>query len=119
MSDGQRFEIREVATLIIVENHTWVEYSIGIEQSLYLAHNLEGIIAPLTANVRCHITACAVLGLERAIVAVENKLGNLLHKLLIACYIGIGRERLVDDKVIVTLQRVTIDAGIVITVFVE
>ena len=108
-----------MASLIVVEYHTRVEDALLVEESLYSAHNVEGLVAPFALDVGCHIAARTVLGLERAIVFVYNQVCHLLHQLFIASHLRLGRERLVDDEVVVALQSVAIDAGIVISIFVE
>ena len=73
------FEVRYVTLRVVVEDNTWVEDIVGVEEMFYLFHKAESIFAPFAFDVRSHVATCAMLGLERAIVVVDNHSGNIVH----------------------------------------
>ena len=116
IKNRQRLEALDVAIGIIVEDNALVQQSIGIEDSLELLHGLVGLIAPLVLNKRSHISTRTVLGLQRAVVTLYNQLSHIAHHLGISSHLVLVGKALVQNEVVVALEGVTVDAGIVVAV---
>ena len=110
------FEIGYVALRVVVENNAWIEYIARVEKMFHLFHKAESIGTPFAFDIRSHIAASAMLGLERAIVVTDYHIGNIFHESLIAIDFGFGVEALVDDEVVVAFEGMTIYYGIIIVV---
>ena len=106
----------DVAFGVVVEYHSRVEQAVGVEELFHGLHHGIGVVAPLVAHEGSHVTARAVLGLQRAVVFVHHQGLHVVHQALVAAHLGVGVERLVDDEVVVALQRVSVDAGVVVAV---
>ena len=113
------FEISDVALRVVVENNARIEYIARVEKMFHLFHKVESIGAPFAFDIRSHVATCAMLGLERAIVVVDNEASNIVHKSLVASYFGLRVKALVDDEMVVAFEGVTIDDGIVVVVMLE
>ena len=112
----QRFEMGEMAAGIVVEDHPGVQQPRGVEQLFDSPHHGTGGVAPLAAEEGRHVAPRAVLGFERAVVPADDEFRNVVHQRLVAGRFDRGRERLVDDEMVVALERMPVDTGIVIAV---
>ena len=57
-----------------------------------------------------------MFGLQRAVIFLDNEFGYVAHHLGVACHLVFIGKTLVEDEVVVALESVTIDAGIVVAV---
>lgn len=53
---------------------------------------------------------------QRTVVFIDYQSLYVIHQVLVALYFGVGTERLVQDKVVVAFQGMTVDAGIIVAV---
>ena len=53
---------------------------------------------------------------QRTVVFIDYQSFYVIHQVLVALYFGVGTERLVQDKVVVAFQSMTVDAGIIVAV---
>ena len=53
---------------------------------------------------------------QRAVVFIDYQGLYVIHQVFVALYFGVGTERLVQDKVVVAFQSMTVDAGIIVAV---
>ena len=116
VENGQRFETLDETVGIVVEDDTAVQQAFGIEDILQFLHHLVGLVAPLVLHKRSHIATRAVFGLQRAVIFLDNEFGYVAHHLGVACHLVFIGKTLVEDEVVVALESVTIDAGIVVAV---
>ena len=112
----QRLQTLDEAVGVVVEDHTLVQQSLGIEDGLQLTHGLVGLVLPFVLHKRCHVATCAVFGLQRAVIVFNDKLGHGAHHLGIARHLMFIGEALVQDEVVVTLEGMAVDAGVVVAV---
>ena len=111
---GQRFQTFDEAVRIVVKDNALVQQALRVEDSLQLLHHLIGLVTPLILHEGRHIAACAVFGLQRAVIALYHEFGHSTHHLCIACHLMLIGKALVQDEVVVALKGMTIDAGVVI-----
>ena len=116
VEDGQGFEALDITVGVVVEDDTLIQQAFRIKNVLQFLHHLVSLVAPLIFHKRSHITACAVLGLQRTVVFLDDKFGNVTHHLSIARHLVFVGKALIEDEVVVALESVTIDAGIVVAV---
>ena len=112
----QRLQTLDETVRIIVEDDTLVQQSFGVEDGLQFLHYLISLLPPFVFHERCHIAARTMLCLQRTVVFLDNELGHITHHLCIAVHLSFLSETLIQNKVIVTLEGMTIDTGIVIAV---
>ena len=60
-----------------------------------------------------------MLGFQRAVVFAHDQFLDFLHHVAVFLDIGLGLERLGDDEVVVAFEGVAVDAGILVTAFLE
>ena len=102
----------DIGVLIFVEYHAWVHDILWVKQFFHLAHQLVSILAPLATNEWRHVATCTVFGLQTAVVFVHHQVHHCTHHAVVLRN-GLCRVKaLVQDKVVVALQRVTINHGI-------
>ena len=53
---------------------------------------------------------------QRTVVFIDYQSLYVIHQVLVALYIGVGTEGLVQDKMVVAFQGMTVDAGIIVAV---
>ena len=53
-----------------------------------------------------------MLSLQGAVILLNHQTGHIAHHLLIAFHLTLALEALVEDEVVVTFKRMTVDAGI-------
>ena len=113
----KRLEVRYVTLRVVVEDNARIEYIVRVEEMFHLFHKAESIGAPFAFDIRSHVATCAMLGLERAIVVVDNHSGNIVHQSLVTIDFVLRIKALVDDEVVVAFESVTIDdcIGVVMT----
>ena len=116
IEDGQGFEALDITVGVVVEDDTLIQQAFRIKNVLQFLHHLVSLVAPLIFHKRSHITACAVFGLQRAVIFLDNEFGYVAHHLGVACHLVFIGKTLVEDEVVVALESVTIDAGIVVAV---
>ena len=109
-------QIRDVGHRVGVQDDARVEDALRVEQRLDPLHQAVGLLAPFVLHERRHIAARAVLGLQRAVVAVDHKPDDVVHKLLVFLHFSGGREVLVEHKVEVAGQGVAEDHGVGVAV---
>ena len=110
----QWLQALDEAVGIVVEDDATVQQTVGVEDFLQFLHHLVSLVAPFIFHERCHVATCAVLGLQTSIVALYHQLGHIAHHLGIACHLVLVGKALIQDEVVVALEGVAIDAGIVI-----
>ena len=108
IGERHRFDVLDIAFRVIIEYHTRVEQSLRVEELFHFLHDLKGLRAPLFLDKRRHVAACTVLGLERAVVLVDNQSLHLEHEILVLVDLGLRLKRLGKDEVIVAFQRIGI-----------
>ena len=115
----QRFEVADIRLLILAEDDSRVEDVFGVKQALYLLHQFVRLITPLSPNERCHVTACAMLGFQAAVVLIHHKIDHSVHHTVVLRY-GLRRiETLVKDEVVVALERMPVDDRVGVVMFAE
>ena len=107
----QGLEILEVAVRVVVEDHARIQDTLGVEDGLHPLHRGKRLGPPFVFHERRHVASGAVFGLQRSVVFPHHHFHHVLDHRLIAFDLGGAVERLVDDEMIVPLQRVSIDAG--------
>ena len=111
-----RLEVFQVGVRVVVDDHTRVEQAFRVEQGLDAAHQVGGFLAPFHFDEGRHVAAGAVLGLERAVVLVDDQLAQVVHEAGVAVDLGFVAEILRDDEVQVALQRVAENDAFVVAV---
>ena len=111
----QWLQTLDEALWIIIEDHTLVQQALRIEDSFQLLHHLVGLLLPLVLYKRCHVTTRAMLSLQRTVVLLNHQTSYVAHHLFIALHLTVALETLVQDKVIVSLESMTVDTSITIT----
>ena len=53
---------------------------------------------------------------QRTVVFIDYQSFYVIHQVLVALYFGVGTEGLVQDKMVVAFQGMTVDAGIIVAV---
>ena len=113
---GQRLQTLDEAVGIVVEDHTLVQQSLGVENLFQFLHRLVGFVAPLVLHEGGHVPSGAVFGLQRTVVALHHELRHVAHHIGIALHLVLVLETLVQDEVVVAFEGVTVDAGVVVAV---
>ncbi|MNO82540.1 hypothetical protein D3C76_738190 [compost metagenome] len=104
---------------VIAEHYVRVEDAGGVEQALELPHQLVGILAPLQFDEGRHVTASAVLGLERTAELDGHQLRDVVHERLVAGdFLGVV-EALGEDEMQVALKGMAKQDRFVVAVLVE
>ena len=101
---------------VIVENDAGIEQILRVENLLQFAHSGKSLLAPLILDKGRHISARAVLSLERAVIFLDHEARHITHHRSIALHLALVTEKLVDDEVVVALKGMAVDAGILVTV---
>ena len=95
---GKLLEVGEMRAAIGVDDDAGIEQIVGIGQLLQPAHDLVGIATPLGLDKWRHVAAGAMFGLERAIVAIDHQLHQIVDKARILIDGALIVEALRDDK---------------------
>ena len=113
---GQRLQTLDEAVGIVVEDDALVQKAFWIEDGFQFLHHLIGLVAPLVLHERSHVTASAVLGLQRAVVLLDDEFRHGAHHLCVTGHLVFVGEALVQDEVVVALEGVAVDTGVVVAV---
>ena len=96
-SRGVRLEVAQVHVGVAVEHDARAEHAVRVGQLLDPPHHLGGLGAPLALDERRHVAPGAVLGLQRAVVLVDDQVDEVVHERLVALAVGrlreVGREQ--------------------------
>ncbi len=114
-----RLEVPEVDMRIIVEDDPGVEDVVGIEDFLDPLHQPIGVRAPFQLDVGRDIAPGAVLGLERAVVLVDDHVAELVHEPPVAIDLRRLAEILGEHEVEVALQGMAENDRLVVAVLAE
>ena len=74
-------------------------------------------MAPFELHVRCHVSAGAMLTLERAVILADHQVGELVHEALIALDLLGPGEILREHKMQVAFHSVAEDDCLVVAMF--
>ena len=113
---GQGLQALDEALRIVVEDDSLVQQPVGVENLLQFLHHLVGLLAPLIPDEGCHVTARAVLSLQRTVILLDHQPGHVAHHLGITVHLTLGLETLVQDEMVVALEGMAVDTGIGIAV---
>ena len=113
---GQWFQALDETLGIVVEDNALVQQTVGVEDGLQLLHHLISLVTPFVFHKRRHVATCTMLSLERAVITLNHKFGYIAHHLGIAINLIFALETLIQDEVVVTLEGMTVDTGIVVAV---
>ena len=111
---GQRLEMLDETVGIIIEDDTRVEDIVRVEDLLQLLHHTIGFLSPLIFDKRCHIASGTMLSLQRTVVFSHDELHHILHHVAVAFYLLLCGKTLIEDEVVITLESMTINAGILV-----
>ena len=90
----RRLQVAQVDARVVVEHDPGREHAVGVGEPLDPPHQLGRLRAPLALDERRHVDPGAVLGLERAVVLVDDQLDQLLHEGVVALEVlGLGEVR--------------------------
>ena len=112
----QWLETLDEALWVIVEDDALVQQAIRVEYGLQFLHRLVSLLAPLIFHKGSHVAARSMLSFQRAVVLFNHQFGHVAHHLCITVDLSLLGKALVQDKMVVALESVTIDAGIAIAV---
>ncbi len=104
---------------VVVENHSRIEETLGVEGIFEAFHQVPHLCSPFSLDKRSHIAACAVLGFQRTVETPYDQLFYAGHKVAVFVDVLLGLESLGYYKMIVALERMAIDAGIVVAAFLK
>src|SRR5450631_4080410 len=76
----QRLQVLEMYVGIVVDDNTGIEQPLRVEQHLYLPHQRIGFGAPFEFDKRSDIAAGTMLGLERAVVFLDDHPAHRIHE---------------------------------------
>src|SRR5687767_600977 len=107
--------MRDVSLQIGVDHHASVEHIIGVEQRLEVAHDGVAIHAPFGFDERRHVTSCAMLGFERAVIFAADKLYHRAEEAIEVMRVCVCVESLIDEEVQVAILCMTEHDAIPIT----
>src|SRR6266513_4595921 len=92
---------------IVVQNHTGIEKTLGIEQARDLPHQSVSFLAPFEFDEGRDVAPGAVLGLERAVVLLDDHVTKRIHETAITLDLGGIVEVLRKHEVQVSFERVS------------
>ena len=108
-----------IRVFIFVEDDAWVHNILRVKQFLYITHQLICLVAPFAAHEWRHVAACSVFGLQTAVVLIHHQFYYCAHHAIVLCN-GLWRvEALIEDKVIIAFQCVSVDHGIWVVMLYE
>ena len=115
----QRFDMLNIGMLIFVEDHTRVHDVLWVKELLHFFHQLIRCITPLATNEWRHVATCTVLRFQTTVVFVHHQVHYCTHHTIVLCN-GLWRVKaLIQDKVIIALQGVTVNHGLWVIMFNE
>ena len=105
-----------MALRVIIEDDAGIQQPLRVKQFFDSLHGLVGIISPFMTDEGSHVTARAVFGFQGTVIFVHHQGLDVVHQVFVAFHFRLGTERLVDDEMVVPLEGVSVDAGVVISV---
>ena len=111
-----RLEVLQVGLRVVVENDSGIEEILRVEERFDAAHQAGGLASPFHLDEGRHVAAGAVLGLERAVVFVDDEFAYLIHEARIAIDLGGVAEVLGEDEVEVAFERMAKDDALAVAV---
>src|SRR5271166_6236408 len=90
-----------------------------IGQRFESPHDFVSVTSPLGFDERSHVASGAVLGLERAVVAVDDQLDDLVDETRVLVDSSLVVEALGDDEVQVAVLSMAKDDRVVVVVLAE
>ena len=109
---GQRLQVLQVRFRVVVEDHAGVQQPVRIEQRLDATHRRASPAAPHSISTNgAMLRPGAVLGLQRAVVGVDDHRAHRVHEAAVALDLGGAAEVLREDEVQVAFERVAEDDG--------
>ena len=105
-----------MAFRIVIENNARIQQTFRVEQVFDGFHHLIGCISPFVAYKRSHVSARTVFCLQRAVVFVRNQCLDIIHQVFVAFHFGFAAKRLIEDEVVVPLQRMSVYTSILVAV---
>ena len=115
----QRLQIFQVRVTIVVDDHARIQQALRIEQLLDCAHDPVCFGAPFELDEGRHVAASAVLGLERAVVFLDDRSAQRIHEAPVALDFRGNVEVLGEDEVQIPLQRMAKNDGVGVAVLRE
>ena len=113
---GQGLEVLDETLGVVVEDDAGVEQIVRVKNLLQFTHGGKSLLAPLILDKGRHITARAVLGLQRAVIFLNHQARHITHHGGIALHLTLITEELVDDEMIITFKGMAIDTGVLVAV---
>ena len=107
---GLGLQVLEVDPGIAIQDDAGVQDAVRVGELLDPPHHRRRLLAPLARDVRGHVHAGAVLGLQGAVVLADDQLDELLHELVVALEVLGLREVGRQLEVQVAGRRVSGDA---------
>ena len=77
---GADLNVLQVDAVVAGQDHVRREDAVRVGELLDPPHHVRGLLAPLVADERRHVDAGAVLGLERAVVLVDDQRDQIGHE---------------------------------------
>ena len=105
-----------MAFRVVIENNARIQQTFRVEQVFDGFHHLIGCISPFVAYKRSHVSARTVFCFQRAVVFVRNQCLDIIHQVFVAFHFGFAAKRLIEDEVVVPLQRMSVYTGILVAV---
>ena len=106
---GEGFEVAQVDGLVARELHVRCQDSLGIDHVLDLPEQLEGLRTPLVLQEGRHVHAGAMLSLHRALVLINDQLGQIIQERGIGLAFLLNIEARGEEEVQVAKGRVAHD----------
>ena len=105
----RRLEVAQVGPGVVVDHDARPEDPVGVGEPLDPPHHLGRLGSPLALDERRHVHAGAVLGLQRAVVAIDDERDQPLHEGVVTLeLLGLGEVRR-EHEVQVPRRRVAGD----------
>ena len=115
----QSLEVLYEALGIVVKNNARIQYALRVKESLHTLHYFIGLTPPLILYEGSHVAAGTVLGLKRAIVLPYHHFCHVADHSLVTGNFFIRVKCLIYNKMEVSFQRMTVDAGVVVTMLIK
>ena len=97
-----------------IDDDAGIQQIVGIGQLLQPPHDLVAFASPLGLDEGRHVAAGAVLGLQRAVVAIDHQLHHIVDEVRVLIDGGLLVEALRDDEVQIAVFGVAEDDGVVV-----
>ena len=96
----------QVDAVVAGQDHVRRQDAAGVGELLDPPHHVGGLVAPLVADERRHVDTGAVLGLERAVVLVDDQRDQIGHERRVPLPVGLLAEAGGQGEVQVAVGRV-------------